>query len=331
MFIRFCRKFFHVVDGIFLNYNWTFCDLDKAKKTAGAYRKYDVFVGVDVFGRGCYGGGGWNTYKALEVIQKHDMSVALFAPGWVLECNDPTMFMAHQNNFWQSISSYLPKHKILSLPINTDFCTGHGKKRFARGCVVETCDVLTVWMDLGKQDILPSLCQETTALSSPEMGSNKHGSSLNFLLEDGWNGGGCLEIPCPVSCKNVEPCLFRCDILLTNSLCVEMTLKSLGDAHYDCALVLLLKKRLVNRHIRLLCQIGAVQANGGRLDFPVVYPREVLRHGSVSTEKGWITYRYFLDEVIVGGNKLEGISFRIERKNDTYEAVSVMLGELSVR
>ena len=30
---------------------------------AGQERRYDVYVGVDVFGRGCFGGGGWNTNK----------------------------------------------------------------------------------------------------------------------------------------------------------------------------------------------------------------------------------------------------------------------------
>ena len=30
---------------------------------AGSQRKFDVYAGIDCFGRGCYGGGGWNTYK----------------------------------------------------------------------------------------------------------------------------------------------------------------------------------------------------------------------------------------------------------------------------
>jgi len=43
-------------------------------------RRYDVYVGIDVFGRGVYGGGGFNTYQAMEFIQKYDLSYALFAP-----------------------------------------------------------------------------------------------------------------------------------------------------------------------------------------------------------------------------------------------------------
>ena len=37
-------------------------------------RRYDIYVGVDVFGRDCFGGGGWNTNKVQaeckEKVQK---------------------------------------------------------------------------------------------------------------------------------------------------------------------------------------------------------------------------------------------------------------------
>lgn len=133
-FCNFCfRPFFQFVDGIFLNYNWKLKDLAMAKKTAGPFRRYDVFVGVDVFGRGCYGGGGWNTAAALEVIRQHDMSVAMFAPGWVLECNASADFLANQNRFWSAISPLLPQHGISRLPIETSFCIGFGRKKYRAG------------------------------------------------------------------------------------------------------------------------------------------------------------------------------------------------------
>lgn len=47
-------------DGIFLNYNWKQANLKKSVDEAGI-RRTDVFVGVDVFGRGCLGGGGFST------------------------------------------------------------------------------------------------------------------------------------------------------------------------------------------------------------------------------------------------------------------------------
>lgn len=52
--------FFDECDAIFLNYTWTADQLDISAMNAGN-RLQDVFVGIDVFGRGMIGGGGYNT------------------------------------------------------------------------------------------------------------------------------------------------------------------------------------------------------------------------------------------------------------------------------
>lgn len=49
-------------DGIFLNYNWSEDGLKQSRALA-SNRFGDVYVGIDVFGRGCYGGGGYNSVK----------------------------------------------------------------------------------------------------------------------------------------------------------------------------------------------------------------------------------------------------------------------------
>ena len=62
-------EFFDACDGIFLNYTWTDEDLDSSKEIALCKnRLYDVYVGVDVFGRNCRGGGGFST-NVVSVIQ----------------------------------------------------------------------------------------------------------------------------------------------------------------------------------------------------------------------------------------------------------------------
>lgn len=53
------RQYFDLCDGIFLNYHWTMADLKNSHSLA-SHRNLDVFVGIDVFGRGCFGGGGYN-------------------------------------------------------------------------------------------------------------------------------------------------------------------------------------------------------------------------------------------------------------------------------
>eukprot|EP00108_Taenia_solium_P002350 TsM_000812500 transcript=TsM_000812500 gene=TsM_000812500 len=80
-------------DGIFLNYSWTpellASTQNQAMSTDESMR---IFVGVDCFGRGCPGGGGFGTKEALELIIKaselrpdRPLSVALFAPAWSFE------------------------------------------------------------------------------------------------------------------------------------------------------------------------------------------------------------------------------------------------------
>ena len=58
-----CRVFFDACDGIFLNYGWNETQLMLSRGAAGQDRISDVYVGVDVFGRGCFGGGGYNCDK----------------------------------------------------------------------------------------------------------------------------------------------------------------------------------------------------------------------------------------------------------------------------
>lgn len=56
--------FFDACDGIFLNYNWNDGKLQNSLELAkNKGRDMDVYVGIDVFGRGCLGGGGYNTVE----------------------------------------------------------------------------------------------------------------------------------------------------------------------------------------------------------------------------------------------------------------------------
>lgn len=56
------RAFFDSCDGFFTNYNWHKEHLQRMRGSAGD-RLADVYVGVDVFGRGDVVGGGFDTVK----------------------------------------------------------------------------------------------------------------------------------------------------------------------------------------------------------------------------------------------------------------------------
>ena len=70
MFVFIDRIFFDACDGIFLNYGWSEAHLMRSAGAAGRDRLSDVYVGVDVFGRGCFGGGGYNS-KAVSKAFSH--------------------------------------------------------------------------------------------------------------------------------------------------------------------------------------------------------------------------------------------------------------------
>ena len=53
--------FFDKCDGIFLNYCWTTEKLMSSCQVAPSGRQNDIYVGCDVFGRGCLGGGKFDT------------------------------------------------------------------------------------------------------------------------------------------------------------------------------------------------------------------------------------------------------------------------------
>ncbi|GAA6008916.1 hypothetical protein JCM11491_003834 [Sporobolomyces phaffii] len=82
--------FLRACDSIFLNYFWTPSEIAATLalvEQTTTVQKSQIHFGIDVFGRGSYGGGGFDTWRALEAVQQSDptLSIALFAPGWTVE------------------------------------------------------------------------------------------------------------------------------------------------------------------------------------------------------------------------------------------------------
>ncbi|CAN6856026.1 unnamed protein product [Brassica oleracea] len=66
-------------------------------------RKYDVYMGIDVFGRGSFGGGQWTVDTSLDLLKRNNVSAAIFAPGWVYETAQPPNFHTAQNKWWSLV------------------------------------------------------------------------------------------------------------------------------------------------------------------------------------------------------------------------------------
>ncbi|KAF9551339.1 hypothetical protein EC957_009223 [Mortierella hygrophila] len=92
-------RFFEQSDGIFTNYTWQEKAVGESVALAGP-RNRDVYTGIDIWGRNTFGGGGFTTYKALEIIQRERTSCALFAPAWTYESLGKDAFMTNDRLFW---------------------------------------------------------------------------------------------------------------------------------------------------------------------------------------------------------------------------------------
>lgn len=89
-------------DALFVNYTWTPPQLPTTVAAAGA-RSSSVYMGVDVFGRGSFGGGGFGVHLALSASREMGLSAALFAPGWVQENLDKARFHELQDKWWLQV------------------------------------------------------------------------------------------------------------------------------------------------------------------------------------------------------------------------------------
>ncbi|KAF5199306.1 Cytosolic endo-beta-n-acetylglucosaminidase [Thalictrum thalictroides] len=184
------KPFFDLSDGIFINYTWQE-DYPKLSAAVAGDRKFDVYMGIDVWGRNTYGGGQWTTNVALDVLKKDDVSAAIFAPAWVYESKQLPDFQTAQNRWWGlvekswGILNYYPK----LLPFYSNFDQGHGYHFSVDGQQVSN----DPWCNISCQSFQPVI--DNSVGSSPDTiqvmvnfkdASFSGGGNLTFkgILED---------------------------------------------------------------------------------------------------------------------------------------------------
>ncbi|ANM65635.1 Glycosyl hydrolase family 85 [Arabidopsis thaliana] len=121
------KPFFDLCDGIFMNYTWKESYPNLSAEVAGD-RKFDVYMGIDVFGRGSFGGGQWTVNAALDLLKRNNVSAAIFAPGWVYETAQPPNFHTAQNKWWSLVEKSwgIVQTYPQVLPFYSDFNQGFG-------------------------------------------------------------------------------------------------------------------------------------------------------------------------------------------------------------
>ena len=132
------KEFLDCCDGIFVNYGWTADAPIVSSLFAGIERRHDVYFGIDVWGRGTFGGGKHNCDAALKVLRRHGVSAALFAPGYFLECEvdeerDPllvqTDITAKYAVFWEQVNrAWRLEKETESLPLCINFSQAVGSR-----------------------------------------------------------------------------------------------------------------------------------------------------------------------------------------------------------
>lgn len=254
------RCFFDACDGIFLNYTWNKSHLERSMKMAGT-RCLDVYVGVDVFGRNCFGGGGFDSDKAVSVIRSVGLSVALFAASWTHECLDKRNFTHLEYLFWQKLWPYLYLHGPTRLPFSTTFCQGYGLNIFKNGkvhsagpwynlrlqqyqpCTASALEQLRVYgahvrnRDSSRAEAQPIPSNEVVAGSGPACAVDEDNFSVSVqagqgfvphTIEDAFYGGGSLKIGGPghTSMKRMLVCGFRSSGVLVISTATKISAPS---------------------------------------------------------------------------------------------------------
>ncbi|KAL7270457.1 hypothetical protein RUND412_006843 [Rhizina undulata] len=165
--------FFYVTDGIFTNYFWRqFQHFHTSVMARVMSRPADVYTGIDCYGRGSLGDGGFGVGMALKEIHKEGLSTALFAPGWTYENFDGKDFHAVDRKFWigdeeekrarghGAIADYATLRECGTEDFfYTNFNRGFGSSFWLKGKKV--CH--QPWVHIGSQSILPSFCPKYTS------------------------------------------------------------------------------------------------------------------------------------------------------------------------
>lgn len=216
------KAFFDICDGIFVNYTWKE-DYPKLSAVVAGDRKFDVYMGIDVFGRGSYGGGQWNTNVALDVLRRDAVSAAIFAPGWVYETKQPPDFQTAQNRWWALVEKswgILQNYPRVT-PFYSNFDQGHGYRFYVDGAQVSD----SPWFNISSQSFQPFLEYSEDTTSDP----------IRVLIdynEASYAGGGNITFKGTLADNGYFITrLFMGKLLVGNSpLYISYSVKSVGNS-----------------------------------------------------------------------------------------------------
>ena len=215
-------------------------------------------MGVDVWGRGSHGNGGFGSYKAITHIAPESLglSVALFGQAWTWESEQDKpgwtweTWWDYESKLWVGpvngvvevpeaprrdgepecihgpflpISSFFPRippPNPLDLVFHTTFCPGVGRAWFVDGVKVFQSE--SGWTDIDKQCTVGDMVwpRPTLTWEGDEQLDKLPISSSVLCMEDAWNAGSCLRLSLNDPGSEAEDAFFRCVWLPVQSLAI---------------------------------------------------------------------------------------------------------------
>ncbi|WFC98290.1 mannosyl-glycoprotein endo-beta-N-acetylglucosaminidase [Malassezia yamatoensis] len=215
--------FFRAAGAGFTNYTWTGKDCDwtqphkvliESARCADTLRfpHSRIFTGIDFFGRNCFGG--HEIWKSLEMIRQvnnshsrpeMNLSVALFAPAWTWEHDEPGRSSRTWEEWWKedcelwnagsrAISKYFPTRAVPFLKhFRTNFATGAGHLWYVRGECVHRC----AWTDESVSAPKPTLAWPYVQYMTTPEGKHINTTVDARLRSDAWSGNASLQLSIP--------------------------------------------------------------------------------------------------------------------------------------
>lgn len=227
----------------------------------------DIYMGVDVWGRGSHGGGGFGCYKAISHISPNSLglSVALFGQAWTWESEQDKpgwnwdQWWDYESKLWvgpvsgqvevpevpprrpdeppcihgpfQPLSSFFD-HRAppdpATVAFHTTFCPGSGVSWFCEGNQVFKGE--TGWTDVDKQTSVGDLIWPRPTLSWEDGREDEIPSALSaFCFDEAWNGGNSVRFTINCNGSTEDTAAYRSLWLPIHSL--DVTLQRIYVAH----------------------------------------------------------------------------------------------------
>lgn len=236
-----------VSSSIFINFSWsnsTFPTASRTRANTIGRSSFDVFTGADIWpGRNQ---GNFETNGNTFMTNLHEnattpfTSLGLFAPNCVFNNstytnfnNDPTdyatfynaenhLFSGDDNNpasadlgNFKGLCNWIPEASVIStLPFETNFCTGHGLKKFTEG--VQTA--ASPWHHMYMQDILPTW--QFAFESEMDL------LTAEWDFADAYNLGTSLKIKGDILSSNpADLLLYKTKLPVTSDTKIDLTFK----------------------------------------------------------------------------------------------------------